>query len=463
MHALRKGVYGHSYGGADFLHEESNSQWQKQFGEMTAGTKILRRTEMKYNEELVQRLVDIYNKSERRINVLDFALMDENAHTKFLKAILCHERNGKQVFVQSFLRRMLDQDVNDFKFIIEDQVTIDGGRILDLRLKSRDLYVVIENKVKCAKDGDRQMADYLHHCKAEAKKTHAEPRLIYLTLAGGAPAKWSLDEENHDKVKGENWYFERSYRDEILGWLREDVLPNCLQSENSLFHSLSIYVDILARMTGGMVDGIVAKKAHERLVKYGISDYGDVSALCEAMVQWMENRKLKEFLPMIEHACEVVTTLRDWLIHKCVYLDSSWAAYNLKWILKNNPTVEYKNRGSFYVGAFASVSQFTYCGKKFVGLATNASQCGMKIEIHINCEPDGFKDGPYVFPEILKLGVTEAELLANGFRPSIKWGNKFHFPMDDFDKEKTGLEDVARHIESMIRKLERLAPKLRWR
>ena len=112
--------------------------------------------------------------------------------------------------------------------------------------------------------------------------------------------------------------------------------------------------------------------------------------------------------------------------------EEAFKLFALHRILKNNPTVEYKNRGSFNVGAFASVSQFTYDGKKFVGLATNGSQCGMKVQIHINCEPEGFKDGPYVFPEILKLGVTEAELLANGFRPSTKWGNKFHFPMDDF-------------------------------
>ena len=419
---------------------------------------------MKYKEELVKRLVDIYNKSERRINVLDFAPMDENAHTKFLKAILCHERNGKQVFVQSFLRRMLDQDVNELKFVIEDQVTIDGGRILDLRLKSRDLYVVIENKVRCAKDGDRQMADYLQHCKVVAKKGRVKARLIYLTLAGGAPARWSLDAEVHDRVKGENWYFERSYRDEILGWLQEDVLPNCLQSEISLFQSVSIYVDLLTRMTRGLVDEIVAKKARELLAKYEISDYRDVSELCDAMVQWKESREYKELLPMIEQAYEVVTTLRAWLIHKCVYLDPASAAYNLKRILKNNPTVEYKNRGSFNVGAFASVWQFTYDREKFVGLATNVSQCGMKVEIHINCEPDGFKDGPFVFPAILKLDVTEAKLLASGFRPSRKWGpKKFHFPMDDFDREKTGLEDVARHIESMIRKLERLAPELRRR
>ena len=417
---------------------------------------------MKYNEELVQGLVDIYNKSEHRVNVLDFAPMDENAHTKFLKAILCHERNGKQVFVQSFLKRMLDQEIYDSVFEIQDQVSIEGGRILDLRLKSPNLYVVIENKVRCAKDGDRQMADYLQHCKVVAKKSHRQPRIVYLTLAGGVPAKWSLDEEEHGQVINENLYFERSYRDEILGWLCEDVLPNSLQSEISLFHSVSIYVDLLTRMTRGMVDEIVAKKAQERLAKYRISDYCAVSELCDAMVQWKENRKHKEFLPMIEQACDVVTTLRDWLIHKCVYLDPAWAAYNLKWILKNNPTVEYKNRGSFNVGAFASVSQFTYDGEKFVGLATNVSQSGMKVQIHINCKPGGFKDGPYVFPEILKLDVTEAKLLENGFRPSTKWGtDKFHFPMDDFDKEKTGLEDVARHIESMIRKLERLAPKLR--
>ena len=112
--------------------------------------------------KMLENLVRVQDRAEKRINVLDYAYMNEDAHSYFLQQILQYERQGHQVFLKSFLKRILDEEnIEDEKFDVAAQVQIlDGRRRLDLRLESTNLLVVIENKVKLAQDGDRQMDDY---------------------------------------------------------------------------------------------------------------------------------------------------------------------------------------------------------------------------------------------------------------------------------------------------------------
>ena len=410
-------------------------------------------------DTIIERFSYLYDRAEHRVNVLDFAPMSENAHTSFLKAVLCHKRFDKHVFVNSFLKRVFnDAYFQDTSFEIKEQGKIENGRIPDLCIESKSNYIVLENKVCLAEDGDRQMQDYWEHCDKVAKEKGKEPRLVYLTLAGGAPAEWSMGEDKVKELREGKHYFECSYRDEILTWFTEDVLPYCLQSETCLFHSVSIYVDAIIRKAGGVGDEQLAKNAIKELKSIGwVEDvlskdgYAKICAI-SAFEQKCENASGGQ--NKIDKAHAVATTLQNWCLACCIYLDPWWTAYNLKWLLKNNPTIEYKNRGRFDVGSFTSIGQFTCRGCRYVELATCDG-----LRIHINCHgfDGGMEEGPYVLPEISKLGIASNDFDGAGF---IKKGDLYYFPMQKFDPKKTALEDVARHIEKMIRTLERLAPKL---
>ena len=441
-------------------------------------------------DEVRAKLIDALAKIQiaHRINVLDFApQMNEDAHTKFLREILSHKRNGKQVFVRSFLQRMIDlndeelNDDNKLEFEIEDQVSINGGsRRLDLRLESDNQYIVVESKVKGAGDGNLQMADYLRHCEEQNK----DYRLIYLTLAGGTPAEWSVENfEKFQKVRDEHRYFERSYCDEVLKWLREDVLPNCLFSERMLYHSVTVYVDAVMRMVGGInVDDAAAVKAMERLREWDVckngedcDKYGEVSKLREQIESDLKKAEAKRIedegkeaerqieLLKIRQARDVVTNLRDWMLRDCIYLDPWFTAYHLKYLLRNKPTPQYRNLGEFKVGCFKSIGQFTWSQNRYVELATNANEreFGKKIRIHLKCTPEGIRRGPYVFAyEMRDIGVsgeafTGSKLFIQGENLEL-----YYYPMDVFQQEKTSLVEVARHIERMIRDLEKIAPGL---
>ena len=90
---------------------------------------------MKNSAEIIAKFSDLYDRAEHRVNVLDFAPMNENAHTSFLKELLCFGRGGKQVFIRSFLKRIFDGiDFEDEKYEIREQVQIENGRILDLSI-----------------------------------------------------------------------------------------------------------------------------------------------------------------------------------------------------------------------------------------------------------------------------------------------------------------------------------------
>ena len=418
-----------------------------------------KKNKMKDIEEIIAKFADLYDRAEHRVNVLDFAPMSENAHTSFLKAVLSHKRCDKLVFVNSFLKRVFD-DVyfQDTSFEIKEQSKIENGRILDLCIESNSYYIVLENKVCLAKDGDRQMQDYWEHCERVAKEKRKEPRLVYLTLAGGAPATWSIGEKEVEELRKGKHYFECSYRDEILTWFIEDVLPYCLQSETSLFHSVSIYVDAINRKAGGVSNGRLAENAKRALESNGwiedVLSKDGYAKICAISTFEQKCENATDSQNKVDKAHAVAMILQNWCLARRIYLDPWQTAYNLKWLLKNNPTIEYKNRGRFDVGSFTSIGQFTYCGCRYVQLATCEG-----LRIHINCHgfDGGMKEGPYVLSEISQLEIPSKDFEDAGF---VKKGDAYYFPMQKFDPKKTALEDVARHIEKMIRTLERLAPKL---
>ena len=411
---------------------------------------------IEFNTGLLREIVKAQNKAGKRINVLDYALMNEDGHTYFLQAILQHRRNGKQVFIESFLKRILENDeYRDEEYEISSQVSITIGdekekRRLDLLIKSPSKYIIIENKVKLATDGDRQMEAYWQYANAEAGDC---ARLVYLTLAGGAPAKWSLDKDKDDlKELLENGrYCEKNYRTDIVEWLREDVLPNCLVSESYLSQSIRLYIDAISRLSGMFDKSEMAENVYKVLKEHGVSDFNEVQKMHQKLNEELGRLATNdENWVLIKEAVDLVGVVRTWLVRQCIY-DSPWdTAYNLKWLLRNNPTLEYKMFGTFKVAPFSSIGQFTYQGYSYVQLATSKYvDIGSNLRIHVCCSEEGIRKGPYVFDEIERF-VSPETMMSNGFE---KVESCYRLPMNSFAKESTGLEKVARFVEDMIEKL----------
>lgn len=406
-----------------------------------------------YNKEMLVAIVKVQDKFEKRINVLDYALMNEDGHTYFLQKILQHTRKGKQVFIESFLNRMLEEDYIDEEYKISSQVPISVGgekRRLDLLIESPSKYIIIENKVKLATDGDRQMEAYWKYANAYAGD---RARLVYLTLAGGAPAKWSLCERNRDELleTSKCRYCEKNYRTNIVEWLKEDVLPNCLVSESYLSQSIRLYIDSISRLSGMYGKSDMAERIYDILKAHEVHGFNGIQRMHQILnAELGKMETYDENWVLVKEAVDLIGVVRAWLVRKCVY-DSPWdAAYNLKWLLRNSPTLEYKMFGEFKVAPFTSIGQFTYLGDNYVQLATKKYDAiGSNLRIHICCSEEGIKKGPYVFAEIEKF-ISPEKMKEGGFE---KEGACYRRPMLGFDKTHTELAEVARFVEKMIEQL----------
>ncbi len=419
------------------------------------------------DENLVNKVLQCYSEASEDVNVLDFVKINENAHTRFLKKILCKNK----IFARSFVERMLAVSVDkEEEFVIDDQVTIEKRRRPDLVLESPSFYIVLENKVCRAGDGGDQINDYCVHASEHVKirGNGQKAYLVYLTLAGGSPAESSLDQSRKEKMG--NLYQERSYRHDILDWLHEDVLPKCLYSDRELIGSIKWYVNYVGHMSGVSADGDVTKKImslcqfgsdvrrqykrvcneQSRLQKDGIELAKQLASASESECE----KDLSEKVRRNEMLFQVFESVRRELLNQCIYLDHTETAYNLKWILKNNPTLRYKNRRTCDIGRFASVSQFTYDGGKHVQCAMTHD--GVCARIHILCTEEGIKHGPYCFAdEMKKLGVDLEKLKEQGFTDD---GKALYFSMHGFDAEHDELDKVAAHVEKAIKIIDGLLP-----
>lgn len=187
-------------------------------------------------ENLLSEFYKEYESKNNRFLLFDLANANENANTKVLKNLL--QYNNHQ-FLPSFLKRVGLPAISDFSTIqVTDQKKAIGPKdtgFIDLYIKYEGLSVIIENKIYGAGDTDKQLARYIatvnevknvdfdtwYNNPTVNKKTH----VVYLTADGTKePIDDSLPQKIMNLIKDN--YYPINYTDDILPWLKEDVLPN---------------------------------------------------------------------------------------------------------------------------------------------------------------------------------------------------------------------------------------------
>ena len=236
-------------------------------------------------------------------NLLNFCETDENGHTKFLHEILRRGKEDYPCFLKSFFEvlncAIFRPEEEDEASGNEEPSLFGASACKELQLRNQYKYIdelitfeneedetvaiIIENKACRAPDQNSQLDRYICACspgpctcqeekKAEKKEiaSHNTTEInatkifvVYLTKDGGEPPPKSLSE---DKKKGiEN---RRpiciNYKENILPWLREDVLPECKQKDAGFIRSLQMYVDFL--------EGFVYEKTLPSEVEKKLSD-----------------------------------------------------------------------------------------------------------------------------------------------------------------------------------------------
>ena len=194
----------------------------------------------------ISEFAERYRKEEEKlpyhINLIDELHADENAHSRILAKLLRQEMpKGEFEILKSFIQYLKEKSISFGNINIENpEITQETERI-DLWVRDRDYAIVIENKIHWAPDQDKQLARYIDSTKKEFKEEQ-----IYVIYLSPTYDK-EPDEQTWGKYKEtfKDRYLHLSFREDILSWLTNKVLPNVRLKDKFLSSALEQYIDHL--------------------------------------------------------------------------------------------------------------------------------------------------------------------------------------------------------------------------
>lgn len=201
--------------------------------------------------ELAKDLVAFYEDKKKRqpfhINVIDELHADENAHTRILTRLLNYRTDGQRVILRSFLELLPGFNEADKEV---DSSSVEFNRdFIDCLIECPGKFaVIIENKIHNAVDQDKQIERYV-----DTVIGYGIPKdkiwTIYLTMDGNKVVEnRSLTDKAKDLLNDR--FITLDYRNHILPWLKNSILPNCKLKEDWLITALKQYVDHLEGLFG---------------------------------------------------------------------------------------------------------------------------------------------------------------------------------------------------------------------
>lgn len=214
-----------------------------------------------------------------RMNIIDELHANENAHTRILLQLLRYNANGKYPILSSFLEmanglmdgaedELIDTEIADPEIVF-------GQNYIDGSILGNGQCVIIENKIHDAADQNAQIERYIDSILGKDVRRE-RIFVIYLTRNGlkevqgyslTGKAKKMLDYSNDNSGR----FIRMNYRDHIIRWLREEVLPNCCIKEELLISAIRQYIDHLEGLTRTRLSD---KDMNDEIKNYIIGKFG---------------------------------------------------------------------------------------------------------------------------------------------------------------------------------------------
>ena len=219
----------------------------------------------------------------------------------------CHGRfkeTGHSLVLADMLRHPLIQAsfLDTFLGIKHDEleVTAETDRV-DVALKGKDLFIIVENKVNAAEEQKNQVYRYVHEIGVE--KYHYDISQIYVIYLNptnrNLPSEYSLCDENNEnnvfEELGEDHYTVQSYKNDITNWLRGISITD----EPHINSALDQYIDFLEnKFHTSPLDKIMNNELNNILLK----ELNVEDSSLEAQIQALDNQyaKTEELLQAIE-------------------------------------------------------------------------------------------------------------------------------------------------------------------
>lgn len=351
------------------------------------------------------------------INIIDLIGANENAHSRILEHLLKQCNYGRFEILENLLEYIVTTNQN-FKLNVHSPfITAEKERI-DVLVKDKEYAIIFENKIHNAIDQRAQLSRYIEKV-SEMGYRKEQIYILYLPRDEGK----SPNDDSWGEYREifENRYMRLTYRNHILPWLREFLLPNIRIKDVFLKSCVEQYIDHLEglfslRNMQLIMNKEVRKKICE-LLELGTSSEKNHSILLE---------KMKE----IDQVRDQLSIIQSNVEKEC------WEEW-LKRLKIDFPNLELIN----------SIDDKSY-PKVGVKLYWNDIAFGVLIEKETNSNTIYYGIGRHYASESINDGMKEFfNPLLDGFKPSQWWyGWKYTSFENGYTRLKGFINEVLRHI-----------------
>lgn len=178
------------------------------------------------------------------LNIIDELHINENGHSRILCKLLQYKSQlGEYVVLKSLLAYIAEQN-NEYRsiYIKSPLITQEQCRIdLWVRDRAGGYTIIFENKIYNATDQEAQLSRYIDCTKANGF-TDEQIFVVYLSQQGSEPAEQSWGTY---KSEYEQRCINLSFRDDILPWLKEYIVPILPDKDHLLRCAVEQYLDYL--------------------------------------------------------------------------------------------------------------------------------------------------------------------------------------------------------------------------
>lgn len=307
------------------------------------------------------------------INIIEELHINENAHSRILIKLLRYNRKGDYAILKSFME-LINNKCKDK--LPTDNISIpiiSSQEYIDALIEEKGKYaIIVENKINDAVDQKRQIDRYVETVKTHGF-TEADKNIfvIYLTRNGNKRitndsfSKAKNDLDYRDETNSGR-YIPMSYKNDILPWLKNEVLPNSPNIDQWVISALYQYIDFLKGMFN-------LRKGEDSMSKEILNEILELDTL-----QIGERlNKLESCLAKIQELNNDVSNYRQQLIHELYEKFANRISSNILGTMTvNNSGVFFKSKGGlvkgcdkfyFYFEFFYDSRYIKYC----IGTDTN--------------------------------------------------------------------------------------------
>ncbi len=226
---------------------------------------------------LIDKHKEVMKSYPYNINIIDELHADENAHSRILMKLLQFNEDKSFPILDSFLKEL---EINEN--ITNPEFTSDSSDRIDLLIKDEKYAIIVENKIHDAIDQENQLNRYIEEVE---RKGFDSLYIIYLTKDGREPTNGSLSEERKRRLKIEGRFYSLSYKDNILPWMEERILPICRIEEENLSSALRQYID---HLKGLFMERKIDKELNETMEKHIIEELKLENITSEDKIKYLQ-------------------------------------------------------------------------------------------------------------------------------------------------------------------------------